>query len=81
MHDHPIPERAARWMLRDLEANPDEFRGTGHDFGPLYVKATEILSLLDFNRSPEENAKELALALVHFNAPEIGADDTEEIPF
>ena len=80
MHEIPIPERAARWMLRDLEAEPERFRDFGEDCGLLYGKASELLSVLDFNRSPQDNALEIAKALVRGPSPS-QEDVDAEMPF
>lgn len=80
-HNYLISSRAADWLMRDLNSDPHKLDGIDEDEGQIYEKAVQFLDILDFNKSPQENALELAkdVILGPRRAPARWSD--EELPF
>ena len=64
MHEHPIGEEAADWLLEDLRDDPDALTGKSDDLGPVYEMAVSIFRIIKADRPKRELAKDLARQIV-----------------
>ena len=62
VHAGPISERAAQWLLEDLQNEVAVMMATvTGDIGELYQRASNILAILDYSRPAKSNALSIAI--------------------